>query len=208
MRIVLRLAAAANLNIHDELNRVQRLAHKVLENMVQGVVVVDDEKVVREINPAAARLLGPKPGEMAGITARRVAELPAAGPELDELVEEAAGRDEPVWDRNLTIERDGLLIRLRANAQAIKEPDGRLGGCILLLRDLTRSLLVEERMRRMERIAGLGDAATGLVHEIKNPLTAHVDPHPAPRGADGRARRAGGDRRADRRAQGRGRPAQ
>ena len=27
-------------------------------------------------------------------------------------------------------------------------------------------------MRRMERIAGLGDAATGLVHEIKNPLTA------------------------------------
>ncbi len=101
-----------------------------------------------------------------------MAELPAAGPELDELVHEAAGRDEPVWDRNLTIERDGLLIRLRADAQAIKEPDGRLGGCILLLRDLTRSLLVEERMRRMERITGLGDAATGLVHEIKNPLTA------------------------------------
>ena len=51
-----------NLNIHDELNRVQRLAHKVLENMVQGVVVVDDEKVVREINPAAARLLGRRAG--------------------------------------------------------------------------------------------------------------------------------------------------
>ena len=44
-----------NLNIHDELNRVQRLADKVLENMVQGVVVVDGEKVVREVEPVGHR---------------------------------------------------------------------------------------------------------------------------------------------------------
>ena len=75
--------------------------------MAQGVVVADGDRVVREINPAAARLLGTGPGEWDGIVGRRAADLPAAGPELDGLVNEAAGRDEPVWDRNLTIERDG-----------------------------------------------------------------------------------------------------
>src|SRR6185312_10235505 len=53
-----------------------------------------------------------------------------------------------------------------------KDAGGHAFGCIILLRDMTLSHLAEERMRRMERIAGLGDAATGLVHEIKNPLTA------------------------------------
>ena len=48
-------------------------------------------------------------------------------------------------------------------------------------------------MRRMERISGLGDAATGLVHEIKNPLTAlsiHIqlleERWPTPRSRRGR----------------------
>src|SRR6185312_4130659 len=53
-----------------------------------------------------------------------------------------------------------------------KDAGGHAFGCIILLRDMTLSLLAEERLRREERIAGLGDAATGLVHEIKNPLTA------------------------------------
>ena len=109
---------------------------------------------------------------MAGILGRRVAELPAAGAELGALVEEASTHHEPAWDRKVDVEHDGFTLRLRADAQAIKGPDGRVSGCILLLRDLTRSLLVEERITRLERIAGLGDAATGLVHEIKNPLTA------------------------------------
>lgn len=160
-----------NLDVHHAPDRVQWLAHSVLENMVQGVIAVDGMGIIREINPAAARLLGSDAKAMEAQFDRPIAELPIAGAELDALVREASGRDEPIWDRELTVGRDGLMLRLRADAQAIRAPDGRVG-CILLLRDLTRLLLVEERMRRMERIAGLGDAASGLVHEIKNPLTA------------------------------------
>lgn len=160
-----------NLDIHQTLNRVQRLAHSILESMVQGVIAVDGLGIVRDVNPAAARLLGADPKRPDALIDRPVTGLPIAGAELDALVREASSRDEPIWDRELTVGRDGLTLRLRADAQAIRAPDGRMG-CILLLRDLTRLLLVEERMRRMERIAGLGEAASGLVHEIRNPLTA------------------------------------
>jgi signal transduction histidine kinase len=76
-----------------------------------------------------------------------------------------------IRDHDLTIQRAGLTRRLRADAQTLKDAAGRSFGCIFLLRDMTMRLLTEERMRRLERIASLGDAA-GLVHEIKNPLTA------------------------------------
>jgi PAS domain S-box-containing protein len=161
-----------DLMMQEALDRVQRLTHRVLESMVQGVITVDGQGIVREINPAAVRLLGADPAAAEAMVDRRVEELPVAGTELTALVEEAERRAEPIRDRELTVGRDGLALQLRADAQAIRAPDGRIGGCILLLRDLTRLLLVEERMRRMERIAGLGDAATGLVHEIRNPLTA------------------------------------
>jgi nitrogen-specific signal transduction histidine kinase len=161
-----------NVTMHGALHRVERLAHSVLESMVQGVVVVNGQGTVMDINPAALRLLCPAPADQTGLVGRPIGELPAAGAELAELAGEAASRGEPVWDRNLTIEQGGLTRRLRADAQALQDAGGHASGCIILLRDMTLSLLAEERMRRLERISGLGDAATGLVHEIKNPLTA------------------------------------
>ena len=160
-----------NLDMQEELGRVQRLAHQVLECMVQGVIAVDGAGTVREVNAAAVRLLGGEVGGADAMVDRPIAWWPVGGAELDVLVREASRRDEPIWDRELTVGRDGMTLRLRADVQALKAPDGR-AGCILLLRDLTRLWLVEERMRRLERIAGLGDAASGLVHEIRNPLTA------------------------------------
>jgi two-component system, NtrC family, sensor histidine kinase HydH len=45
-------------------------------------------------------------------------------------------------------------------------------GCVMLLRDVSDRVLMEERVRRMERFGSLGTLASGLHHEIKNPLTA------------------------------------
>ena len=42
----------------------------------------------------------------------------------------------------------------------------------MLLRDVSDRVLMEERVRRMERFLSLGTLASGLHHEIKNPLTA------------------------------------
>jgi nitrogen-specific signal transduction histidine kinase len=161
-----------NLTMHGELNRVRRLAHEVLESMVQGVIVVDDRRTIVNINPAGIRLLDPGAEERSALVGHPLAELPSAGAGLAQLVDEVNRRGEPVWDRDLAVERVGLTRRLRVDAQSLRDASGHSFGCIILLRDMTMRLLTEERMGRMERIAGLGDAATGLVHEIKNPLTA------------------------------------
>jgi signal transduction histidine kinase len=41
-----------------------------------------------------------------------------------------------------------------------------------VFRDLTRVRQLEERLRRSDRLAAVGELAAGLAHEIKNPLTS------------------------------------
>ena len=68
-----------------------------------------------------------------------------------------------------------LLWRAYGTSQAslrdIKAKAGDIGSSIQL-RDVTERVLMDDRLRRMERYMGLGSLAAGLHHEIKNPLAA------------------------------------
>jgi signal transduction histidine kinase len=187
LRVVSRLAVSAvlllgaaffvwqrrrNLTMRGALHRVRLLAKDVLESIAQGAIVLDDRRAIIVTNCAAVRLLDSDPEGRARFIGHRLEDLRATGAGLSTLVDELAWRGDPVWDRYLTVVQPGLTRRLRADVQALNDTSGRAFGCVILLRDITMSLLTEERMRRMERIVGLGDAAAGLVHEIKNPLTA------------------------------------
>ncbi|MCA9070981.1 MAG: PAS domain-containing sensor histidine kinase, partial [Planctomycetaceae bacterium] len=59
-----------------------------------------------------------------------------------------------------------------AFCQTLNDFEGKEIGNVLQLRDVTERVLVDDRMRRMERYLGLGSLAGGLHHEIKNPLAA------------------------------------
>jgi len=48
----------------------------------------------------------------------------------------------------------------------------RLSGGLLIIRDLTKIKEMEERLRRVDTLAVLGEMAAGMAHEIRNPLAA------------------------------------
>ena len=54
----------------------------------------------------------------------------------------------------------------------LKDMRGATIGCVIHLRDVTERMLMKEQMWRMERFVSLGTLASGLHHEIKNPMTA------------------------------------
>jgi signal transduction histidine kinase len=83
-----------------------------------------------------------------------------------------AERNTAIWDQDFTVENGGRIRRVRAHAHVLKDADGGAAGCLFLLRDVSDRVLIEERVRRMERFLSLGTLASGLHHEIKNPLTA------------------------------------
>jgi PAS domain S-box-containing protein len=150
------------------LHEVKLLALDILASMDQGVITTDLSGVVTGMNTATLRILGGE-SECVG---RRLADIPSGGPELAALAGLVGERHAAVWDRDFSLERDGRVRRIRADAHVIKDSSGRDLGYVLLLRDVSDRVMMEERVRRMERFLSLGTLASGLHHEIKNPLTA------------------------------------
>jgi PAS domain S-box-containing protein len=150
------------------LHEVKLFALDILASIDQGVITTDFQNVVTGLNSAALRILG-LDSECVG---KPLAEVPSGGATLAALAGRVAERNAPIWDQDFTLERDGRERLIRTHAHVLKDSAGKPLGCVLLLRDVSDRVLMEERVRRMERFISLGTLASALHHEIKNPLTA------------------------------------
>jgi two-component system sensor histidine kinase HydH len=143
------------------LRQVKMHAHDILASMDRGVVTTNPDGIITSINSAGLRLLGVD-FECVGLPLQRIssAEVP-----LVDVFRQVSERDAAVL-------REGRLVRLRLGGGVLHDTQGKTLGYIIHVLDVTERMLMEERMRRMERFLGLANLAAGLHHEIKNPLTA------------------------------------
>ncbi|MCR4288251.1 MAG: PAS domain-containing protein [Deltaproteobacteria bacterium] len=52
----------------------------------------------------------------------------------------------------------------------IKDPEGKVAQVIEYFRDITGMIKLEDQLLRYERLAGAGEVAMGIAHELRNPL--------------------------------------
>lgn len=67
-----------------------------------------------------------------------------------------------------TTNKEKLVFDL--SAFPIKDPDGKVSQVIVLVRDVTDRIKLEDLLISQERMAAIGELASGLAHEIRNPL--------------------------------------
>ena len=150
-----------------ELNRL------VLDEMVEGVMVVDRRGRVRTANPAARRLLSAH--GVAQSAPFQLRGVPAWRPLVD-AVEHAIKRPlQAEGGQELRLRFDDqsqreLRLRLRfTRSPAPLQPDApREDMCVMLLEDLRT---VRARQRQ-DKLASMGRMSAGIAHEIRNPLAA------------------------------------
>lgn len=143
----------------EHISRLKAFTDTLLDNLSVGIVVVDSEMRLVLANAAAryrftdaALPIGePLSADLADLFRVRAALDGASLTEIDVAWESA------------TLEVDAIPMR---------DGHGMLQGAICLARDVTQVRTMEHQVRRVEKMAAIGEMAAGAAHEIRNPLTA------------------------------------
>jgi len=145
----------------------ERRFREVVEHAADAICLIDRRGRFTELNRQTCRLLG---HEREGLLGRRVVDfLPPAeyvrlrGHVLAEL------------RRRGSVEFCCQVCDAAGEAVSVEVSASVLGGELLVLaRDIRERLALEEGLRRADRLQAIGELSSGLVHEIRNPLTGIV----------------------------------
>lgn len=140
-----------------DLASMSEVSQLVIQDMQDGVLVVDEQGVIRQHNSRATEMLGSLPRQ------RREFKLKEYSPLLAQRLEE--------WRRHPVAGFDPIstvMLNNKVNARFVLVGRSRNVGAVIFLEDLSR---VQAQASQM-KLAALGRLTANIAHEIRNPLSA------------------------------------
>lgn len=154
----------------DVIRKLESFHKDVIDNIPSGLLTIDMHGRVNMVNDTACAILGTTREDTVGKPMGQV----LAGIEGWEAREAREGRDDSRIPRAEIrfLRADGAELFLGFSTSPMKDAEGRPIGRVVIFQDLTPIRQMEERVRIADRLAGVGELAAGLAHEIRNPLAS------------------------------------
>jgi two-component system phosphate regulon sensor histidine kinase PhoR len=142
----------------ETVSRQQSQERAILRAMIEGVLAIDPDRHVINMNEAAASLLKTRLKDAIGSRVEEVVRVPAL---LSFIERTAAGDPSVPLEETLVLYLDEPRS-IRAQGTVLRGPDGEILGYLVVLNDVTH-------LRRLERIRS--DFVANVSHELRTPIT-------------------------------------
>lgn len=146
--------AFANGELHKQLIAKENLSQQLsllLNALPGGVIALDTESRIEQVNPAALSILGE----------------PLIGLSWHQVIQTRLAPTAIVNEWHIPSPATATPRRIRIESSVTDS----LGRKILLINDITEAYAMQERIRRNQRLTAMGEMAANLAHQLRTPLS-------------------------------------
>jgi PAS domain S-box-containing protein len=151
----------------DELDKIRSFNESILQNLYGGIVSYTKEGTITFINRPGAKLLGWGESEVLG---RSIDDVLGNGGREPSFFRKRLDGEGDLFSETEVLKKGGERIPIEVFLSDLRGIGGNIAGVTGIFRDITEKKEIEARMHRIDKLASLGQLASGIAHEIKNPL--------------------------------------
>jgi len=153
--------------VSTEFDKFKTTASSVLENMGEAVIVIDSNYKITLFNKSAEKLFDKFSSKIIGT---EISNLFEENYRLikDKIISSAGSAI--YFEQILTVSSESK--HLSFNITNNKSSQDSLDTFTIVIKDLTAIKKLEEQAKRNEKLSAMGELASGVAHEIRNPINA------------------------------------
>ncbi|RME01071.1 MAG: PAS domain S-box protein [Calditrichaeota bacterium] len=153
--------------LEQQITELKNFNESIIQSIGSGLMTLDLNNKITSFNLSAEEILGYQADEVVG---KHLDEI-FLKEELEYLLPAVNGSEQSLMNREIELTtKNDQRIHLGFSVTPRIDNRGRRVGTIIAFRDISQIKQMQAEVIRMDRLASLGVLASGIAHEIRNPL--------------------------------------
>lgn len=144
---------------------LENYTNSIFESIRNGIISINNDFFITSINSGAKNILG----VTSDCIGRNFVEIFSCCKDVENVITEAMKEGKSIENIERSIIKDNNAINIQIHIYPLSM-DNKNKGLVIILEDITEIKIIMDQMQRNDKLASVGQLATGIAHEIRNPL--------------------------------------